>query len=216
MIKPNDSNISTFGGCRMIQSKEDYLFYLEADRIALRQTRQKPKLLGDDVWKYQRALRKCEYVSNCKKGLLRKILRALAYYRLRRLSLITELQVPINVCGPGLSIPHRGMLIIDERVKIGENCRMQNLTHIGTANQRVGCPKIGNNVYIGTCCSIYGDITIADGIAIGANSVVNKSFTAPNIGIAGAPAKKINNVGSKNNLIDATGLVRASGKFPGK
>lgn len=200
----------------MIQSKEDYLFYLEADRIALRKTRQRPKLLGDEAWKYQRALRKREYINNCKKGWLRKILWAFSSYSFRRLSMITDLQVPINVCGPGLSIAHRGMLIIDERVRIGENCRMQNLTHIGTANQRVGCPKIGNNVYISTCCNIYGDITIANGVAIGANSVVNKSFTESNIGIAGAPAKKINDVGSKYNFIDATGIVRASGKFPGK
>jgi serine O-acetyltransferase len=201
----------------MIQSKEDYLFYLEADRIALlKENRRRPKFVGDEVWKYQRALRKCEYIKNCKKGLLRKILWVFASYRYRRLGMITDLQVPINVCGPGLSIAHRGMLIIDKDARIGENCRMQNLTHIGSANKRAGYPKIGNNVYIGTCCNIYGDITIADGIAIGANSVVNKSFTEPNIGIAGAPAKKINNVGSKYNLIDATGAVRASGKFPGK
>lgn len=200
----------------MIQSKEDYLFYLEADRIALRKTRQRPKFVGDEVWKYQRILRKREYIHNCKKGLIRKLLWALTSYSFRRLSMITDLQVPINVCGPGLSIAHRGMLILDERVRIGENCRMQNLTHIGTANQREGCPKIGNNVYISTCCNIYGDITIADGIAIGANSVVNKSFTEPNIGVAGVPAKKINDVGSKYNFIDATGMVRASGKFPGK
>jgi len=38
------------------------------------------------------------------------------------------------------------------------------------------------------------------GIAIGANSVVNKSFTEPNIGIAGVPAIKINDKGSENLL----------------
>jgi serine O-acetyltransferase len=201
----------------MIQSKEDYLFYLEADRIGLMmENRRRPRLMGDEVWKFQRALRRCEYIRNCKKGLIRKLLWAFASFRYRRLAAITELQVPINVCGPGLSIAHRGFLIIDKDVRIGENCRLQNLTHIGSANQRPGYPKIGNNVYIGACCNIYGDITIADGIAIGANSVVNKSFTEPNTGIAGAPAKKINDVGSKYNFIDATGIARASGKFPGK
>ena len=38
---------------------------------------------------------------------------------------------------------------------------------------------------------IIGKIKIADGIKIGANSVVTKSFLEPNITIAGVPAKKI-------------------------
>lgn len=58
-------------------------------------------------------------------------------------------------------------------------------------------PKIENNVYIGSGAKIFGDIEIADGIAIGANSVVNNLFTEPNIGIAGSPAQKINDKGSE-------------------
>ena len=51
-------------------------------------------------------------------------------------------------------------------------------------------PTIGNNVEIGFGAVIIGKI-IADGIKIGANSVVTKSFLEPNITIAGVPAKKI-------------------------
>jgi serine O-acetyltransferase len=71
-------------------------------------------------------------------------------------------------------------------------------------------PKIGDNVYIGPGAKIFGDIEIADGIAIGANSVVNRSFTEPNIGIAGIPAKKINDKGSEKLLARATEILNNS------
>ena len=42
-----------------------------------------------------------------------------------------------------------------------------------------------------------GGATIADGIAIGAGAVVNKSFAEKDITIAGVPARKISNNGRK-------------------
>nr|WP_292372222.1 hypothetical protein [Methanosarcina sp. UBA411] len=60
---------------------------------------------------------------------------------------------------------------------------------------------MGNNVYIGPGAKIFGNITIADDIAIGANSVVNKSFYEKGISIAGVPAKKINNKGTNGILL---------------
>lgn len=69
---------------------------------------------------------------------------------------------------------------------------------------RGGGPHIGNNVVIGVGAVVLGDTYIADGIAVGANAVVNKSFEEPNIAIAGVPARKISNNGrykwqGKNN-----------------
>ena len=52
-------------------------------------------------------------------------------------------------------------------------------------------PIIGNNVEVGFGAVIIGKVKIADGIKIGANSVVANSFLEPNITIAGVPAKKI-------------------------
>lgn len=57
-------------------------------------------------------------------------------------------------------------------------------------------------MYIGPGAKIFGDIFIADNIAIGANAVVNKSFYESNITIAGVPAKKISNKGSKGLLVE--------------
>ena len=70
-------------------------------------------------------------------------------------------------------------------------------------------PIIGNNVYIGPGAKIYGNIRIADNIAIGANSVVNRSFETPNITLAGVPAKEVSKNGSNGLLILGTELVKS-------
>ena len=64
----------------MIKSKSDYLYYLEADRIAKgRAKRQalsghvKAFLLPDPIWEFQVTLRKLEYFKNCKKSITSQI-----------------------------------------------------------------------------------------------------------------------------------------------
>jgi serine O-acetyltransferase len=69
--------------------------------------------------------------------------------------------------------------------------------NIGASGGNLEAPQIGDNVYIAPGAKIFGDIQIADNIAIGANGVVNKSFTTPNVTIAGVPARVIKNVGSE-------------------
>lgn len=106
--------------------------------------------------------------------------------------------IPINCVGKGLCIAHIGQIIINPYASIGENCRIHVGVNIG-ADARISnaVPIIGNNVYIGAGAKIFGQIEIADGIAIGANAVVNKSFLEENISIAGVPAKKIGTNGTK-------------------
>lgn len=115
--------------------------------------------------------------------------------------------IPLNVFGPGLSIAHRGTIIVNKNAHIGENCRIHACTNIGSNRESNLAPKIGDNVYIGPGVKIFGDISIADNIAIGANSVVNKSFYEKGISIAGAPAKKINEKGSDGIIILATEIL---------
>ena len=175
----------------MIRSRNDYIFYLQADKIALDRSG-RPGLVGDDVWKFQRILRKVEYFMNCKKSFRWRVAYWFALFRLYRLAIRLGFTIPPNSCGPGLCIVHRGPIVIARGTKLGANCRI----HI--------CVNVGNNVYIGPGAKIYGDIEIADNIAIGANSVVNQSFTEPGISIAGIPAKRISQKGSKGLLIQAT------------
>lgn len=127
-------------------------------------------------------------------------------YRIRRYRLGVQcgFSIPLNTCGKGLCIAHIGPIIVSEKAAIGEYCKIHVGVNIG-ADARNGqdAPAIGNHVYIGPGAKLFGKITIADQIAIGANSVVNKDFLTPAVSIAGVPAKVINDKGVKN-IIDIT------------
>ncbi|MGA3290224.1 MAG: serine acetyltransferase [Candidatus Bathyarchaeia archaeon] len=196
----------------MINSKEDYLFYLAADRIALRARFPHPRLFNDEIWKFQRRLRQVEFFENCRKYRLNPISYYFARYNLHRLSLQLGFTIPCNVFGPGLSIAHRGTIVVSPSAKVGENCRILQGVTIGIARKGDIAPSIGNNVFIGPGAVILGAVTIADGIAIGANSYVDKSFTEPNITLAGCPARKISNKSSEDLWLRATDILRGNTK----
>ena len=135
-------------------------------------------------------------------GILHKLLRKYYSFRLQRLELKCGFAVPPNACDKGLNLAHTGTIIISSYASIGENCRIHAGVNIGTAAGTTGqAPKIGNNVYIGPGAKIFGPITLADGIAIGANAVVNRDCLEQNATLAGVPAKIINHNGSDGLLI---------------
>ncbi len=197
----------------MIKSKKDYLYYLEMDRLALSKTYKKPKLFLDEIWKYQRILRKVEYLKNCKKGVFWKYIYYYYTLKLNSKGLKLGFSIQPNCFGPGLSISHPGTIVVNGAARIGNNCRIHDCVVIGTkAGHSSVTAKIGNNAYIGPGVKLFGDIEIGNNIAIGANSVVNKSFLEDNITIAGIPAKKVSNKGSKGLIIDATGIIERNTK----
>ena len=179
----------------MIQSKEDYKYYLERDRIAcglppINSVKAKFKQLffPKYEWQFIKALRRLEYCENVAKkskwgGVINWLI---AKYRFRRISVKLGYSIPFNVFGPGISLPHRGNIIVNSKARIGENCRIHVGVNIGAHHDKA--PRIGNNVYIGPGAIIFGDIEIADNCSIGANATVNKSFKEPNVVIAGTPA----------------------------
>lgn len=187
----------------MIRSREEYKEYIAADRKASNKINQKfPFILFDWPIRYQIALRRAEYYTNCKKSLFFKPLVLFFQLRHRIMGNKCGYTIPLNTCGKGLSLAHLGTIIINSNARIGDYCRIHADVNIGTAAGASGeAPIIGNNVYIGPGAKLFGEITIADGIAIGANSVVNKSFTTPNITIAGVPAQKISDKGSHGLII---------------
>ncbi len=192
----------------MIQSRKDYLYYLEADRLSLGITRKTPTFVGDEVWKFQRLLRRVEYYKNCRKDFFSKIYLFYLKWKFHNLSIQLGYHIEPNVCGPGLAL-HWHLVGIHGAAQIGANCLIQSGVNIGTkAGESSAVPKIGDNVYIGPGVKIFGDITIADGIAIGANAVVNKSFTEPGISIGGIPAKKISDKGSEGLIIKGSELAK--------
>ncbi|MBV6403737.1 MAG: serine acetyltransferase [Flavobacteriales bacterium] len=196
----------------MIRSYKEYREYLEADRIALR--RGERVLWFDEVWRFQRALRRVEYLMNCRKhqGPLWRLRYIIATFRLHRLSLRCGFDIPPNTFGPGLSIAHRGTIVVHPDARIGRNCRLHVGVVIGT---RPGpfelVPTIGDNCYIGPGAKIFGDIVIGPNIAIGANSVVNRSFTEGHMTIAGAPARKVSDTDSREFIIATRSPLKSLG-----
>lgn len=187
----------------MIASHQDMLDYREADRIALRRT-YGMHLIYDEVWKFQRLLRRVEYLTNCRKhqGPFWRLLCKWYSLRFHIQSVRCGFEIPLNVFGPGLSIAHRGTIVVHPEARVGANCRLHVDVVIGTRpgpEERV--PTIGDNCYIGPGSKIFGDIVIGPGTAIGANSVVNRSFPEGDMTIAGAPARKISDTGSREYII---------------
>lgn len=89
------------------------------------------------------------------------------------------------------------LLKIHDNVTISGKCTLLlhdssigNLTN-GKITDLLGEIEISNNCFVGNSCIILPGVFLAEGIIVGAGSVVTKSFKEPNIIIAGNPAKKI-------------------------
>lgn len=176
----------------MIRSHADYLYYLEADRIALGRSKKPPVLfIKDPIWYYQRLLRKYEFILNCRKSALYLPLRLWTTYRYISIGLLLGFHIPPNVIGAGLNLVHTGDILIHEKAKIGDYLRMNIGVVIGVGGGDNAVPVIGSNVVIEPGAKIFGGITIADWTHIGANAVVNKSVTEPGMIVAGVPARII-------------------------
>ena len=148
----------------------------------------RPRLFSDEIWKFERILRRTEYYYNTQgtKSIMYLVYKA----KYKRLSFKLGFSIGLNVFGPGLSIGHYGTIIVNSKAKVGSNCRIQADTLIGGKVGDNGYPMIGDNCYIGMGAKIFGDIQLGDNVKIGANAVVNKSFGS-NVTLVGIPAKAI-------------------------
>ena len=194
----------------MIQSKDDYLYYLACDKIALKVSPSKkrpPLIMGahDMIWKYEIVMRKLEYYTNLKRN---RVMILFYKYLFSRLGIKLGYSIPINTFGPGLSLAHPGTVIVNASARIGCNCRVQTGVTLGATNGSNNAPIIGDDVFWGEGSKIIGDITIADGVCIGANAVVCKSITEANTTWGGVPAKKISNNSSNSNIVRATEIYK--------
>lgn len=174
----------------MIKSKADYEEYLEADRKALGVKRKYPFIIGDEIWRYQRLLRRIEYLQN-KKDLISRCFLLWSRFRKRSLGIKLGFEISANTFGPGLAIVHRGPIVILDSVRIGSGCRIHSCVNIGSTKGTGKGAQIGKNCYIGPGVQIVGPITIADNVVIGAGSVVTKSVNEQNVVVAGNPARVI-------------------------
>lgn len=134
------------------------------------------------IWKYVSYLRREENAGN-----------KLTCYFWRRMKndLGAKLGIVVyaGTCGKGLQIWHYGSVIISGDARVGENCTFHGQACIGNDGINEKAPVIGNNVDIGVGARIIGNITIADGVRIGANAVVTKSCYEPGVTLVGCPAR---------------------------
>ena len=82
---------------------------------------------------------------------------------------------PNTQIGKGFIISHFGSLIINSKTIIGENCNVNSGVVIGSAgrNNKKGCPKLGDRVWVGSNVAIVGGVTVGSDVLIAAGSFVN-------------------------------------------
>lgn len=183
----------------VIESKQDLRGYLAADLASkglgawrLRDGFRFPELL------FQRRLRRVEYLEACRGDPLGRLWLAVELVRLKRISVRLGFTIPRRVFGPGLAIVHYGTIVVNGAARVGRNCRIHAGVNIGVASGLA--PTIGDDVYIGPGAKIFGGITIGDGVAVGANAVVNRDVP-PGVSVAGVPARVVSSTGSDALLV---------------
>ena len=183
----------------MINSKADFRAYCDADCKSLQISRNSIDRFSNEIYVFQRRMRKLELALNCGNNPIKTLYRKILF---RKSSVRLGFSISPNTFGPGLSIAHRGTIVVNGGARIGANCRIHVDVNIGTeAGKSDSAPNIGDNCYIGPGAKIFGPIEIGSGSVIGANAVVNKSFPAGNQTLGGIPANVISTKSSDGLLI---------------
>ena len=182
-----------------IQSRNDYKNFCIADQKSLGIKKRALTNFSNDILRFEVRLRKLELALNRSKNPLLVLHRRILF---KKISVKLGYSISPNTVGPGLSIAHRGTIVVNGGAQIGANCRLHVDVNIGTeAGKSDAAPSIGDNCYIGPGAKIFGEIVIGPNTVIGANSVVNQSFPEGNQTIAGIPAKVISQKSSEGLLI---------------
>ncbi|PWJ14690.1 poly-gamma-glutamate biosynthesis protein [Ruminococcus flavefaciens] len=144
-------------------------------------------------WKYIKYMRlSCYYEEKFRN---KKLIYAFPMYinmlKMNNLGYKLNFEIGGKHIGEGLSLCHNGPIVIHGASIIGKNCVLHGDNCIGNDGISNDCPVLGDNVDVGVGAKIIGNVTIANGVRIGAGAVVVKDFTEENITIGGIPAKRI-------------------------
>ena len=133
------------------------------------------------------------YKKYFKSNIIYKILFLWYSRKLNKLSKKNNIEIYGNF-GENLKIYHRN-IVINNNAIIGNNVIFHGNNCVGNNGKNNKAPKIGDNVEIGYGATIIGDISIADNVKIGANSLVNKSILTEGVTVCGIPAKIVSDGG---------------------
>lgn len=124
----------------------------------------------------------------------------------RRLKVRYGFQIPFTCdIGAGLFIGHFGNIVVNQGVRIGENCNIAQGVTVGYASRgkRKGCPSIGDRVWIGANAVVTGNIKIGNDVLIAPLSFVN--FDVPDhCVVSGNPAQIVSDKGSEGYVNNIT------------
>ena len=173
----------------MIKTKNDLQYYLLCDKLARGETKARPSLWGDKLWKFQILYRKTEYHYNNREKLWHKLAYLLTYFRFRRQRDRLCSELPLNVFAEGLVIWHGQNIIVNENARVGRNFSISAGCCIGQAKGQ--SPVIGDHVEMTLGSRVLGGVTITHDVTIGAGALVLKDIETPYTTWGGLPARCI-------------------------
>lgn len=153
------------------------------------------------LWKFQSLLRKEEFFYQKRKKLFCLIRYMAIHRRKNKLGSRLGLSIPHSVFEEGLRIYHYGSIVVNGNARVGKNCKLHGNNCIGNKGISLGAPVIGDNVDLGFGSCVIGDITLGSNFLIGANSLVNKSYSNDSesyVVLVGSPAHVAIHHGEKN------------------
>jgi serine O-acetyltransferase len=147
--------------------------------------------------------RVCHHLQVAKPAAIPRVVRSILIVTLSKLAVLlcgVEIQ-PATRVGPGLVINHFGPLVVHHDVVIGANCNLGHGVTIGIGGRggARGCPVIGDGVWIGPQCVIFGPIEVGDDVAIGAGSILSTSVPDHAV-VVGNPARVVSLEGASDLL----------------
>lgn len=144
------------------------------------------------IYEYIKLLRLEEY--HIAKSKSKKIYKYIGYLYTRKKNILgcsLNMMIYPFMVGRGINIHHKGVII---NGKCGNDCVFHGNCCIGkkhSGDTEEMIPHLSNNCDVGIGSIILGDISIAEGVTIGANSVVVSSIDKSHSIWVGSPAKII-------------------------
>lgn len=170
--------------------KEDKIIYFGLEK----KKRIFHKITSKDFYltgKYIIYARKAGYFKENSKKFINKILCVYYMRKKNKLGLKLNIDLAPSFFGRRIIIWHRN-IFVNYYAKIGNDCQFHGNNCLGSKNKDgKDAPILEDGVDVGIGANVIGNITLAKEIIIGANALVNKSYSRPKITLVGVPAKEL-------------------------